>query len=401
MSVLPVGTQLGDLTIGDVFFDYEGPKLFSARNATGQRYLAVAVDEEDSEAHFLYVAMSAERYMAVRSGLLGLREALAAPEGDLLLVRSDYRAASHRVSVVDPASVTPDWLPDEDAVLDVPTDTQPRFDPDALKERADSEVRSFMALRLSRPDLLRTEYPVRDLNEMLDDVQESVHAFAAEAEDRATGTGAIPTTIVRDSELSIVDLQAASFVVVLASSTGGRLFDSDLAATAADRLLSLIDAAGDESSARAAIATLKERGFAKFRGLLEDVVATEATLSVYSAQPGRQLKEAGITPAAASSALGIMDEATTDTDFADVASGVLVGANVRTRSFELRDDEAGATYVGKVSDEAVPQIDGLQLGEAYRYRARVKIVETFGSAAAGPKVAHTLESIYRTVGPEY
>ncbi len=177
MSVLPQGTPLGNLELEEVFLDYDGPKLFSARSATGQRYVAVAVDEDDGgRPIFLYLPVSAERYLAIRSGLLSLREALLEPEGSVFVYGHAMSIDGIALTLLEAREIPDDWLPDEDAFLNVPTATQAHFEPAELSHRADGEVRSLLALRLDRPDLMRTEYPLRDLKDLLEDVQEAVHA---------------------------------------------------------------------------------------------------------------------------------------------------------------------------------------------------------------------------------
>jgi hypothetical protein len=394
-AVLPTDTTLGSLQLDEVFVEYEGPKLFTARNAAGQRFLAVAVDEEDQEVSFLYVPMSASRYLSVRSGLMSLRDAILDAEESVLVVTSDYVRSAHRATRIASEDIREDWLPDRDAALDIPTLTQKRFEPQELTVRANGETRSLLALQLDRPDLMRTEYPLRDLKDLLEDVQEAVHAMAAEAEDKATTAGSIPEYIVRDSELSLVDLQAASFVVVLAPTLGDRMVEMPLATVAAQRLLSLLATVDDEDHFRQAVADLQQRAFTKVRSLLEDLVDTNASVRVYFAHPGQDLRETGLSSAQAGRGLEILSEASTTSREVYIERAVLIGANVRTRAFELRDESTGEKYAGKVEQEALPQIDGLQLGEGYRYSARVFVEESFGSASSEPKAVHRLQMIRR------
>jgi hypothetical protein len=396
-GLLPEGTELGRLSLDEVFIDYEGPKLFSARNAVGQRYLAVAVDDAEDWVVFLYVPVSPARYLSVRSGLLPLRAAIGEPEETVWVARLNFVTGESFAEARDPAGIPEDWLPDEDAVLGVPTHTRDLFEPMTLQQRADGEVRSLFAVQLDRPDLMRTEYPLRDLNELLEDVQEAVHAMAAEAEGKATTTGAIPEHIVRDSELSMIDLQAASFVVVLAPTLGDRMVEMPLAGVAADRLMSLLEAAeaDDDTTMKEAVASLEQRAFSKFRSLLEDLADTSASMNLYVAHPGRELRHTAVTPQQAGRGLAVMSAVSTTSQEVYIESAVLVGANVRTRAFELRDDETGAKYAGKVEKDAVAQVDGLQIGEAYRYSARVLVEESYGSSSSEPKVVHRLRMIRR------
>ena len=62
--VPPKGTVLGSLEIEEVYFYYEGPRFFAARSASGQRYLAIAVDEDEDSDTYLYVSVSADRFRA-------------------------------------------------------------------------------------------------------------------------------------------------------------------------------------------------------------------------------------------------------------------------------------------------------------------------------------------------
>lgn len=398
MSFLPTGTLLGRLEIEDVFLEYDGPKLFAARNGVGQRFVAVAVDEDADDTLYLYLPVSGARYLAVRSGLVSLHDAFVGPEDQVYVVRSNHASGACTVSEIDSAEIPGEWLPDPEALLELPTHTRAEFQPVGLQARADGEVRSLLALCLDRPDLMRTEYPLRDLGELLEDVQEAVHAMAAEAEDKATATGSIPEYIVRDSELSLVDLQAASFVVVLAPTLGDRMVEMPLAGVATDRLLSLIASTDDESEFREAVAGLQKRAFSKFQGLLEDLVDTNASLRMYFANPGKEIRETGVTPDQASRGLEILSEVSTTSKQVNIDSAVLIGANVRTRAFELRDDLTNNKYSGRVERDALPQIDGLQLGEAFRYSARVVVEESYGSSSSEPKVVHRLQAIRRMTG---
>lgn len=393
MNLLPPRTVLGTLDLEEVFLDYEGPKLFSARNATGQRYFVVAVDEDDHHLIYVYVAISAERYLAVRSGLLTLRAVLTEPEGDMFVVRSNYSAQTHDVQTIAPERLPDAWLPDTDALLRVPTHTQTVFDPQKLTERAGIEQRSLVALRLERPDLVRTEYPLSDLKDLLRDVQETVYAIAAEIEGRPTAAGMIPARITQESELSLVDLQAASFVVVLAPTLGGQMVEYSLAGAASDQLVSLIASAEDDDTLRASVSRLHERAFSKFRGLLADIADTTTRVNVYLAKPNGDLRETTMSAQQANRGLAIMSEVSTDEEFVNIERAILIGANVRTRAFELRDEATDEKYAGKVAKDALPQIEGLQIGEPLRYTARVAVVKAYPSTQSEPKIVHRLEMI--------
>jgi hypothetical protein len=52
----PHDPLLGALSMDEVYFDQEGPRFFSATSRSGRRFLAVAVDEDESSDTYLYPA---------------------------------------------------------------------------------------------------------------------------------------------------------------------------------------------------------------------------------------------------------------------------------------------------------------------------------------------------------
>ena len=45
MSIVPVGTVLGNLTIDEVFDTYDGPRLFTCTNGDGQSFIGLWIDD--------------------------------------------------------------------------------------------------------------------------------------------------------------------------------------------------------------------------------------------------------------------------------------------------------------------------------------------------------------------
>jgi hypothetical protein len=100
----PHDPLLGALSMDEVYFDQEGPRFFSATSRSGRRFLAVAVDEDESSDTYLYLPVSDARFGEIRSGALDLRTAFREPEGgSLFVVVADYeQPPRNRVSVVSP-----------------------------------------------------------------------------------------------------------------------------------------------------------------------------------------------------------------------------------------------------------------------------------------------------------
>jgi hypothetical protein len=116
--VPPQDTVLGKLFIEEVYFYYEGPRLFSAISASGQRYFAVDVDEDSDSDTYLYVAVSKDRFFAVRSGLVSLMEAYTSPENGLVFaVKAVYRDTQrNELESLLPSDLPDAWLPENHCV---------------------------------------------------------------------------------------------------------------------------------------------------------------------------------------------------------------------------------------------------------------------------------------------
>lgn len=78
--MLPEGTQLGILTIIEIYHFYNMPVLFACRNKAGNLYLATWTDERETEDLWLYTPLSVERFAQMRNGQIDLHDAFAYPE---------------------------------------------------------------------------------------------------------------------------------------------------------------------------------------------------------------------------------------------------------------------------------------------------------------------------------
>lgn len=392
--VPPQGTFLGNLEIEEVYFHYEGPRFFAARSGSGQRYLAIAVDEDEYSDTYLYVAMSTDRFRAVRSGLVSLREAYTSPEdGHAVAVKAHYGdSPANQMELLVSSEIPDAWLPTADARLELDTPTLDSFGPGDLVLRARAEQRAFIALRLALLDGRRTEYPAGALAETFGDFQEAVHAMAQEEEGAPTAAGPIPEHITRGSELAIVELRAASFVVIMSPTQEDSLLEP-LAQRATRRLLDLLARSGEEERLSDSVAGLRKRAISKYRTLLEGVVDRDTDLGLYFAAPDEELETVTVTPASAEAGLRIATSASETSSELVIERAILIGVNLRTRAFEISEPASDDRYAGRISVDALGQIEGLPTGEAHRYSVRLLVEQAYVSFSSEPSTKYRLLSI--------
>lgn len=410
--LLPSELPFGRLEVDETWLEFDGPRLFIARNRTGQAFLFNAIEEDESSIVYLAVPVSDQRRTMLRSGGVGLRAAFLRPEAGLVFrVECDYVEDVVRVSAVTPEALDEADLPMPDAVISIATDTLRPFTPSRLGDRAAAEGRTLIALRLNPPTLARSEYPARPLSDALRAVQSLTEALVQEQSGNVTIRGPLSSQVVEDAELAVLELEAASFVAILAPSRSARSTPSvpslglELPATSAalDRMQRLLSAVArsteDADVLRSQIEGLGVRALTKIRDLLEIALDQNTPLTVYLAPPDVPVSEVRISTAEASSGVLVLSER--DEGQADLVlnDAMLVGVNLRTWVFELHDPVLEPhRFSGRVMEHARSQIEGLPTGEAHRYVAEIVAATSVSDLTDEVKVKYSLKAI-RPAGP--
>jgi hypothetical protein len=392
-DVPPVGTQLGDLQLEEVFLGYDGPKLFSCRNKTGQWFIAVFVDEDGNSEIYLYMPISFDRLRAVRSGQVTLRMAFSNPEdGIAYSVRRYLDRPKCDVELVTADGIPEDWLPEETAVLGLPTPTAETFSPRSLAEESVRTLRPLAAFELRTSDT-RTEYPLRSLGAFMQLVQDNVEAFAQEVEGRQTSAGPVQQDIVAATELAFTEVRAASFVLVVAPRMSGRLFHLPLVVQALNRMRETIAAVEDDELLRGQIAQLKSRALSKYRDLLEEVEDSTSGLAMFVTDTRGGIYSASLDDRQVKRTLDIVRTTAAQPARTLEIEAVLIGVNVRTFVFELFNEVDNKKYAGKAIDQARRQVLGLTTGNRYRATLleEIEIVPVTGELKSKYRLTHIVE----------
>ncbi|WP_433538357.1 DUF6575 domain-containing protein [Micromonospora sp. CA-249363] len=164
-DVPPLGTQLGVLSITDIFVEYDGPKLFACVNELGQYYLSIFVDEDDESEWYVYAPQSAGRMRDLIAGRISLRDAILKPSGPhVWAVRRSLESVDFEIKSITASELPDTWLPPADANLAVSGTEQHRgtqdskavwielqwaSDPSELDEQADAPLSPCVAIRLA------------------------------------------------------------------------------------------------------------------------------------------------------------------------------------------------------------------------------------------------------------
>lgn len=120
----PQKTPLGRLRFLEVYAAFDGPKLFACENASGQKFLAFWLGDDQGRDRWLYLPLSASRLQRLRRNELDLRGAcLEAEDGFVWIVEAGPDDLHDPVSSIrDVERIDPSWLPAPETFLQPPAE---------------------------------------------------------------------------------------------------------------------------------------------------------------------------------------------------------------------------------------------------------------------------------------
>lgn len=383
------------LNMYEVYFEFDGPRTFALRSVDWSiYYLANAVEESDenSSQTFLLVMVPEERFRAIRSGTVSFREAYeSAGLGTLYAVEWRDENDEWRFSITPCAvdDVPGRWLPNERARLNLKTSTVAAFDRSELRLLSNAQNRTLFAIEVEAHGRTTTEFPTRRSGELQIALQGQLDALASEYQGGAY-------TASRDVQTTVMDLRAASFVLVLAVDNRDTLVERvDLTSTVLERLSSLIAAASSEVQEvlfeELAVHTTRVRN--RFRDLLMPLVETGSGLALSSAVLGQQaIEQTRMTSTAVAFAHEAIVNVVPTIKYVDINRATVVALHLRLNRFELFDNASAQSYQGYMSADASSSADGLIVGAHSFVSARLRVEWEFDEDAESG-VRYILEAI--------
>ncbi|MEO6042945.1 MAG: DUF6575 domain-containing protein [Tepidiformaceae bacterium] len=364
MTILPQATILGELQVLDVFEQFDGPRLFSCRNNSDVRYLAVWVDEGEVET-WLYVPTSELRLAELASGRLDLRTAFAAPEDNfvyLVEVSDEYDSATPILA----ANVRPEYLPLSDVRLrELPiTSTEYTRFPDFARHAIQSN-RETVGLRLGFSDPRRIEGPARIVGHVLSTFQETIDAIGQVLVGRPTARGTVPEALRTRTQMSVVSTYSGSFGLELAVDELPDLFGDSLARDSLRTFSDLLDAGAERVQVREVLAPLKVRSAVRYRQFLRSVADAGVSLQFDWASPTRDYRTVKMTSGEAGVAARVISEFESVPPEEYRVEGILTMGDVHSQRFTLTSHADGQRFSGRVLGTAAEQLGRATLNDQY------------------------------------
>jgi hypothetical protein len=356
MNFLSQNEVLGQLVVQETFLYYDGPRLFMAENAAGQKFLINCLLSEDDSDTWLASAVSEKRLFALKDGNLELRDAFMKPElGQLIEFTTDKTGSLLQHSIKSPEQLNDDDLPASGVFLQAEANIRAEVSA-AFSARS---LNSNIVLLHLYPKKLRNEAPAKAVGHILTSFQDYVSIKL----DKALATAhAMQKTIENAFQVNIVGTFAGSFGVEIAirgedPRISAALKEAVEELSMADQIDVFRDRMESVDDAEVSAMSRFMNDVAKANtDLLIEAASQLDSESVAATVPLFRLREAVKT-------LRRAPKLRTETKTLVVD---LIGLNLRTKRFELREIKTDESIVGGMVAPIFSELQKAELPSHYR-----------------------------------
>lgn len=345
--------SIGQLSLDEVFSFYDFPRIFSAKNLTGQSFLAVCTfddlnDDFEIKSDWLYVAISKDRLKKVKRGSIDLFNAFTKPED----------GKCHRIELLDnnlvklvekdPSSVPIEDLPIEGTYLSLPLEQAEGLTPAPIQ--AEATKREVLDLHIEVPNIKSLEIPLSLLGEISCCLQALLDCITQNVMNKPSDSGRIPQMVLNESELRLAGIFEGSFGARLTSTQQSDLVDP-IVADSLSKLIKLLAAKDDAYELRKQFELHNKRTASRYSNLLKVVANSKCDVGFQwaSSNPYNQ-GESFLSYKTARLTMDVVNEMEEIYSDSYAIKARLTGWMDNTRVFEATDSR-GEEYRGKISDD--------------------------------------------------
>jgi hypothetical protein len=393
MAFHPAFNQLGSLQLVETYEFYDKPLLFVCQNTTGHLFLAVLVDENDVGETWIYAPISTKRLEQVRAGIVDLHDAFAQAEnGHVYEVIVPHNSSDDvQVAFLPVDRLTDDILPLQGERLSLNTQTLPTVAPSTeLRSRAVQSRREHITLRLTLPDQKLTEAPAELLGEVLLRFQELLKAVSTSLSE-AVGARRTGHTL---PQVNVQGFAHSSFAVELVSDTSVDLFGESEVGRTLEQVLDLFEIDNDPDRLKQKITELKLRVAVGYAMFLKALGTNVSNTTIDWASPKHDnIRSTTMTLRQVRETIETIEKTELQPPESVVISGTLIGANLRSKTFEISaiERQKRRKYSGRIDDNSLRSVRGSALGQDYRTTLIQTVVINYATGQVDPK--YTLVSL--------
>ncbi|MCA0354704.1 MAG: hypothetical protein LCH85_22145 [Chloroflexi bacterium] len=395
MSFHPKFYHLGQLEMLEVYDVYDRPVLFSCKNPAGAYYLVVLIEDSPEDDIWLYVETSLSRLNAVRTGTIDLYTAFIDAETQSVWeVKIPRDETLHVECIARPVTtLTYMDLPMPGEYLNLSAHTAPIL-PNNIVQHAKQTHRDIARFKFEFLATVRTEAPVKGIGKIFVAIQDFVHGLASYV--RPNFNGRISDNIPPKHQLVYEAAGAGSFEVQFASLEGTDMLDNSWMSLALAELMDIIEIGTDDEKLQEKLSSLKSNIVGRYLEFLKELREYVTSTTITWASPSGNIREVSLPQPTVDKTIDIIQISNPSDERTDVIRGVLVGANLERRRFELKvkEDRRSRSIRGKVSDNGMKDLEYAQL--SIEYTATIKYITTLKTITGEQFESCELESLKRS-----
>lgn len=350
--------SLGNLEIIDIYVYYDKPHLFSCKNKTGQRYLAICSDEDDDSERWLYVPISSKKLRKVKTGQITVYSAFKEPEdGTLFDVRIYFSNNMDSAEIIKPEALDDSDLPDKDTFLNcdnnelaVVSDYHSSIQEALISDLFDASTRLVslpeldidslnIAMATSR-DVLdiclevdgkhEKEISCDNLGAVLVNLQSLIYSLAYKDN---KFRGRVPKDIKDKNIMKVVMCHAASFGILLQSNESADILGETPSTNSLKLLSTLLSAKNQKEELTKLKDEVSPKAFYKYRNFLSSLVDGNMDIKVGIASANKYCNDIEFKQAEIYSTIDILESDFDNTTSINTYIGDLVGINTKKNTF--------------------------------------------------------------------
>lgn len=371
-------TDIGALTITEVFIRYDGPRVFSCLSSAGQSYLCLFADETDDSDRWLLVPVSNSRMSAIRTGAISLRNAaLTSEDGYVWLVTTGPQYATAGTERVPCDNIPTEYLPSENMALSSRSEAAQAPTVSIVAE-ARASWRDTIDVFVDAPSTGLHQISAKLLANVVNGFQELVFALDPRY---SSGRGPVPSPVVQANTLNVLGTMAGSFGIRFQAGSQADVLGLSDVEDCISHALDLLEAGSDSARLQELIHQLRPHSARKYQALLRLLDADHASLRVEMGSPVANRREVRLGRIGIETALGVLSKEEQINREVFEKRGSLTALYFRRRKFEFVDD-TGQRYYGVYLEGSLPP--SLSLVELIEARSGVaRICEVVEARATG------------------
>ena len=342
-------TPLGCLEILDVFFYYDGPRIFTCKNKS-MEFLGFLIDELEESDHWLFIPVSKIRVHEIKIGKISIREAITNAEDHLyevqLPVIENFKPT---IEILLSKDIPDDYLPEENSYAplnsgaDYYSDLLPK--PSTALEEAFESRRDIMDIAIEGGEEAY-ELGCHKLGETLTSIQYTLYALDPRWDPSLRKP---PLAVVEDNTANVTSLFASSFGIRIKSKKSANVFDKTPATEAMNQFSGLLINSKNNETLQQSLRAINPRAVMWYQKFLNSVQSTSGSLKFEWASPNSDSKSDSISKDQLDSAVELINENSETYDHMTV-TGKLIAINLKRNTFYIEGVDEN-DYSGNLSEQ--------------------------------------------------